>query len=246
MSVEAITWAMKRQGLRSSEKFVLVCMANYANEDRECYPSNAALADATSQDHKTVRANLQRLIDAGEIADTGRRVGSTSQIPVYRLNLHKAPEIGRVVEEGAKDSQNSHERLPDFPGKTPNSGRRIHQDTKGTQHQGESDPANPSTPKTPRSSKGRGVSIEPLPPPPAWVPAEPWDGFVEFRKRKKAPLTARAAALTFAELDKLRALGNEPGAVLDQSVQRGWTGVFPIKGERAAPSEDSIFSRTTL
>ena len=89
MSIEAISWALKRGGLRSSEKFVLVCLANYANEARECYPSIAAIAEATAQNRKTVIANLARLVEAGFIKDTGERKGATAQIPVYR-----SPDLG--------------------------------------------------------------------------------------------------------------------------------------------------------
>lgn len=252
MSVEAITWAMKRQGLRSSEKFVLVCLANYADESFFCYPSVAALESATSQDRKTVLANLGRLTEAGLIMDTGDRKGVTRSIPVYRLVLEPAislrsAENGTPLPEGVKQSQFSAEAVPVFPISGPKNGTRIHQDTKGTQPQGASDPANHLTPKTPRSSKGRGVSTEPLPPAPPWVPAEPWAGFVEFRQRSKKPLTARGASLTFRELERLREQGHEPGDVLDQSVQRGWTGVFPIKGE-AAPAQrgDDSWKRNVL
>ena len=36
-------------------------------------------------------------------------------------------------------------------------------------------------------------------------------------------------SLTVKRLDELRQQGNDPGAVLDQSVERGWKGVFPLK-----------------
>ena len=58
------------------------------------------------------------------------------------------------------------------------------------------------------------------------------DDFSEFRKRIRKPLTDRARELTLAELEKL-APGDEKKkiAILNQSIQRGWQGVFPLKTE---------------
>jgi hypothetical protein len=73
--------------------------------------------------------------------------------------------------------------------------------------------------------------------PPEWVPRDAWECFVKFRKRGKAPWTDDAADLTVRELAKLRDGGQDLAAVLNQSVQRGWTGVFPLK-ERSNGSTD--------
>lgn len=61
---------------------------------------------------------------------------------------------------------------------------------------------------------------------------EAWQGFVEMRKSVKKPLTERAAELITKKLERL-APGDDDGkaAILDQSVERGWLGVFPIKQE---------------
>lgn len=67
---------------------------------------------------------------------------------------------------------------------------------------------------------------------PEWVPAESWNSFSEMRKRIRAPLTADAVKFTVRSLDKLRKQGHDPAAVLEQSVERAWRGVFEIKQER--------------
>lgn len=64
---------------------------------------------------------------------------------------------------------------------------------------------------------------------PEWIPKEAWDGFVEFRKKGKAPFTNRARNLIIQELDNLRKSGNDPALVLDQSVKKGWTDVWKLK-----------------
>lgn len=69
---------------------------------------------------------------------------------------------------------------------------------------------------------------------PDWVPRESWDAWLQVRKRKKAPDTERALVLAVAEMDKLRRQGEDPGAILDQSTTRGWTGLFTTRGRGAA------------
>jgi uncharacterized protein YdaU (DUF1376 family) len=65
---------------------------------------------------------------------------------------------------------------------------------------------------------------------PDWVSKDAWSGFVEMRNKKRAPNTERALRQILRVLEKLKASGNDPDAVLDQSTMRGWTGVFELKG----------------
>jgi hypothetical protein len=85
VSITAISWALRQEIARSSEKFVLVCMCNYADELGVCYPSVATLERDTAQDRKTVIGNIHSLIGAGLLKDTGRRVGPTRGVIVYQI-----------------------------------------------------------------------------------------------------------------------------------------------------------------
>lgn len=85
MSIHAISWALSQDMARSSEKFILVCLANYADESGVCYPSIARLCRDTSQDRKTVINNLKSLCEGGLLRDTQRRVGPTAGVPVYQI-----------------------------------------------------------------------------------------------------------------------------------------------------------------
>lgn len=135
MSVEAITWALRQPIPHSSAKFVLVVLANCANvEQAQAWPSVAYLAASTGQDRKTVTTNLQRLQEWGLIEDTGRRVGTTKQIVVYRLicsgdlfakgaEKRNSSENGTVPEKAPKSTV--------FPGKTPENGTRNRKEAKG-------------------------------------------------------------------------------------------------------------------
>ncbi len=64
---------------------------------------------------------------------------------------------------------------------------------------------------------------------PNWIGSDAWDGYAEMRKRKRAPLTPRACTMVVKELSRLRALGQDPDAVLDQSTRNSWTDVYALK-----------------
>jgi hypothetical protein len=70
---------------------------------------------------------------------------------------------------------------------------------------------------------------------PDWLPQDPWKAWLEVRRRNKAPNTPRALTLAIKELEKLRADGQDPVAVLEQSTLRGWRGLFPIAGSGSRP-----------
>ena len=59
---------------------------------------------------------------------------------------------------------------------------------------------------------------------------EALEGFVEMRKKAKAPLTERAIKLALKELDKLAGTDEKKIAVVNQSVVNGWKGFYPLKG----------------
>lgn len=67
--------------------------------------------------------------------------------------------------------------------------------------------------------------------PPGWVPADAWSAFVEMRRKIRAPLTNHAAKLAVDELDSLRSTGDDPVAVLNQSVMNSWRGLFAVKSK---------------
>jgi len=95
MSIEAITWAMKRPIKRSSDKFLLVAFAVAADGNNICFPSQSALVEDTALDLKTVRSGIRRLEEAGYIVDIGERKGRGSHVVVWRLDLPKTVGLGQ-------------------------------------------------------------------------------------------------------------------------------------------------------
>jgi hypothetical protein len=83
---------------------------------------------------------------------------------------------------------------------------------------------------------------------PEWIKTDTWEAFLEMRKKKRAIPTELAKELLIKELEKLRAKGHDPNEVLNQSIMRNYTGVFPLdkkggqggtnrKNPRAIPKE---------
>jgi hypothetical protein len=78
LSVQAITKALEVRGVSSSEKLLLLVLANYADENFRCWPSQSRLADETGLTDRTIRACLASLEARGLLSrqPRSRRDGS--------------------------------------------------------------------------------------------------------------------------------------------------------------------------
>ena len=243
MSFGAIRWALSQSVQKSSAKFVLVAMADCVNSDgvenMVCWPSCAHLAELTGQDIKTVEAGLKRLRDAGFIADTGMRKGTTKQVIVYEL---KTPVFGGV--DALPTIDGSALNTPVFPDNTPvfggvaTKGKTPVFPGKDPRFSHETPPFFPETPP----KTGDGTSKEPVKEPvkeqktaqapfvlPDWIPSDAWSAFMEIRKAKKAKDTPYALRLLVSTLTQIRADGHSPIDALNKSIKAGWSDVYPPK-----------------
>ncbi|WLW64292.1 hypothetical protein RA224_12945 [Achromobacter aegrifaciens] len=227
------------------------------------YPSVTQLVRDTGQDRKTVLANLVRLVECGALRDTGERAGMTKSVTVYELSeptsdtktgtasrgksstksgtasnaeavpklaLLSSTETGTALGGGSspnfsgsstsfsgKQSQNPPEAVPVFPTEQV---EQVLGTGKGT---GKRAPAH-ATPKRLRLTE---FNL------PDWLPRDAWVDWVEHRIAVKAPMTERAATMAINHLAKLRAAGNDPVAVIEQSVRSGkWTDLYPLRDQR--------------
>lgn len=62
--------------------------------------------------------------------------------------------------------------------------------------------------------------------PPTWITRDRWDAYLSMRKHIGKEATAEAQRLTIVKLEKFRAEGHSPDDVLNQSIERSWTGIF--------------------
>ena len=108
MSIKFLNAAFEANIPSSADKFVLVALADFANEHGEAYPSLQTLSNKTSLDRKTVIKGLGNLSGIAVIADTGERKGKTKQVAVYRIDLRRLTAIAIDAAEGrTKNAKNA-------------------------------------------------------------------------------------------------------------------------------------------
>lgn len=61
---------------------------------------------------------------------------------------------------------------------------------------------------------------------PDWLPESLWAEFRKHRQRIRAPMTDYAGTLILLKLEKFKAQGANPIDILNESIERGWAGVF--------------------
>lgn len=87
MSVQAITAALAVQGVTSSEKLLLIVLANYADEHFKCWPSQSTLASNTMLSERNVRRILATLEEKTVISRRVRYNGRGRSSDLITLNL---------------------------------------------------------------------------------------------------------------------------------------------------------------
>lgn len=73
MSVQAITRAIELQGVSSSEKLLLIVLANYADKQDRCYPSHRTIAEDSCLSQRTILTLMKALEDRGLVVRRERR-----------------------------------------------------------------------------------------------------------------------------------------------------------------------------
>ena len=225
MSIEAINWALAQDIERSSEKFVLVVMANRCNDEWLCWPSISSIVEDTSQNRKTVQENLARLKNSGLICANGMRKGATGSVVVYALSR---PENGlskqaqkrteEDVEAGPKTVLLEAEAGPKTDISRPENG---HEAGPKTGYGTISEPSGTGKPKniTPRRKpEGFDFNGRLLAEGVAETAVRDW---ATIRKVKKLPATQTAFEGLLREAAKA---GVTLHAAVTESCERGWGG----------------------
>jgi DNA-binding MarR family transcriptional regulator len=208
MSFEAAAWAWKQwdqEDITSPQKILLMALANYADENGNCFPKQESLAKKTSLGRQSVNKNLKVLEEKGLVKiisqqhEDGRKRNNLYILPLDRGMSSKATSD---VVEG--DSYK---------------GILTRNITK--------DPFN-ETVNTPARSRAREKVFHPLQPP-DFVKQETWDAFLTHRTKLKAPNSDYALRLLVTRLKALQENGDDPNEALDEALLRGWKSVFPPK-----------------
>jgi hypothetical protein len=206
----------------ASEKLVLLAMADHARDDGTgCYPSIRLLAQKTSQTRRGVQKIVARLESRGLLVGPpierrkggrdGRGRGISTEYQIVVENGERGslftPQQGRTTEQTSANASAGRANVEMQKGEhgSPESSRTV------------SEPSNQNPTR---------FAL------PDWVPQPAWNDFLEMRKSLRATPTEKAKALLVRQLEKLKAEGHDPQAVLEQSVERGWKGLFELSGQK--------------
>lgn len=106
MSIQAVAWALEVDCPSAPAKLVLVALANYADEDGQCFPSLTKLSKIAGTTRQNVSQHIKKLIDAGLVSKQERERHNGSQASntyVLAITGGKAPvEGGQVGVDGGK------------------------------------------------------------------------------------------------------------------------------------------------
>jgi hypothetical protein len=223
MSIRATSWAWTVQTTPTA-KLVLVALADFADEAGLCWPRVSVLVEMTCLSERTVRTAIATLTAAGLIVtDQAVGRGNTSK---YRLGINLSPEKVREMQvlQDAEKVQLLPEKVQLLPQKVqllPEKVQELH-------------PEPPLTIKNhhepPKTRAARAVASVPEVVLPAWLPPDAWADWCDYRTKKdRRSWTQKAAELTIREIGNLNGQGQDPRALIEQAIMRGWQGIYPLK-----------------
>jgi hypothetical protein len=203
-----MSWVLEAiRGLRPTERLVLLVLANYADaQNATCWPSLNKLADQCEVRKETVKRALRRLEAAGLIATDERfdRSGrQTSNLYILQFTATTDRDVPPTETTPPRGAQ-----------------------TTGGRGAKKTPPTTLNRKKNPKKKQlGDAVPI-----PENLKTAEflsCWSEWLEFRREKRKPVSARAAKIQLRKLSEIGPV--QACATIDQSIQNDWQGLFPDK-----------------
>ena len=192
----------------------LLALADYADDDGCCWPSITSLARKSRLGLTATKDALKKLrIDGILVLEESGDARTSNR---YRVVLSFTE--GRSVGDPGHDVTQATTRPSDSHVPTV---RRSRSDL------GVGRPATPNRhiepPMNPSLIPLRTFVL------PDWIPEVLWNDFETMRKKLRKPLTDKARDLLANKLLQLKDDGNNPAAVLEQSIENGWQGLFPLR-----------------
>jgi hypothetical protein len=122
MSIQAVAWAISQRVGSPTGKALLICLANYANEKGECWPSQTTIAREAELGERATRDWLQKLEAQGLITRTrrNRRDGSrTSDLFQLAIGVKVEVDAGQPAKSAGRPGTRFRGVRHDVPGNEP-------------------------------------------------------------------------------------------------------------------------------
>lgn len=157
-------------------------------------------------------------------------------------------EIARYLDKQSKAKRSAEARWNREPAHSDGNANAMRTHSEGnadgmlSRHQ--TPDTNHQTPvNTPKAPKPRASQIvaETIPLP-AELPRENWREWVQYRSEIRKPLTEKSAEKQVQMLCDCVRKGQDPVAIIDQSIRNQWTGLFELK-QQQRPQAESFYER---
>ena len=202
----SVCWPLQ---MPPTAKAVLICMADFADDSGQCWPSIDTIAARTCFGRTAVISAIRWLESSGAVRADRSNGRHTSYILTPDHFNQSASRTGTPAEPV---------RLPD----STSTGGEPYQSASRTQPVREADSNRKEPSTTVKATTKRVVAIEL----PEWLPRETWNDWADHRKKIKSAMTPRAAELSIEKLAEYREQGFSPGRVINNALERGWRGLF--------------------
>ncbi|WP_114176935.1 helix-turn-helix domain-containing protein [Burkholderia pyrrocinia] len=250
MSIKVQTMVWDRYPGEDHELLLALKLADFCDDNGEhIFPSIETMAEKTRRSARAVQYQIKSMVERGWLILVANASGGRGRACEYRINPEwiNGAELAPISagSKGAKVAPNQKGATGSKKGAT-DDGKGAMGFAKGCNglhpihHEPPQEPSenHQGARRAPRVALHAEIQAMELP---DWLAFEDWDMWCEQReaKHKDAPWTRPAATVSIRKLTKLRSLGQDPKACIEEAVLRGWTGLFPLKGDVAATSSGS-------
>ncbi|VWC78653.1 gp60 [Burkholderia aenigmatica] len=248
MSVKVMTAVFERYPEGGGEMILALALADHSHDDgTHIYPSVETLAGKTRQSPRAVQYQLRRMEQAGWLILVGEAKGGRGKSREYRINPDwiNGAEIAphSAGSKGAKNAPNEKGANGDTKGATGDV-KGAKQSAKGckafapessgtTKEPSENHQPARRAPRVALHTELLNLEL------PDWLPFDAWDAWCEHREAKATgkngiPWTRPAARVSLKKLEQIHGRGMSVVDAIDESVLRGWTGIWEAKAADVA------------
>lgn len=196
-------WGLK---LPDSEMLILLALADWSNDDGDCWPSIAQLRAKTNKSERTIQGAIKSMVEAGHM--------SRDEVPGRGCNYRIHPRSDCTPAATAPRTKRT-------PAKSAPPQRTT--DTPAAAADNTSVHIIPQ--KTSSSSVARASKPDVFPMP-DWADPQVWADWMRVRKAKGATNTATAYKGFLEDIARFADAEWPPGRILEHAVRKNWRGIY--------------------